>query len=179
MRIEFNDIKHKFDISILDREQVLGPVSCGLITFGGYRKITDKNCKEPRKPKRPEKGTSEPVMHRIDRVATAIGRGPRGDHYDWRDLLENETLEFGNEQGNYCGGATLSYRFYGDRRTSYPYDHPVTMEYLREVARSLKYYKDTKDESKKGFYQKIVDMCKKNRAGSTLALIDKIGKGEV
>ena len=33
--------------------------------------------------------------------------GPRGDYYEWCRILDNSTLQFGNEQGNYAGGVTL------------------------------------------------------------------------
>lgn len=179
MRIEFNDIKHKFDIGILDRKQVLGLVSCGLITFDDYRKITDKDYREPKNPGKLEGGELRLTAGRVDRVTTAVAKGPRGDYYDWCNLLENETLEFGDEQGNYAGGATLSYRYYGDRDTPYPRDHPATTEYWGKVVHELKWLKNSSKEYERDFYQKIVDMCKRNKAGSVLALIDKIEKGEL
>lgn len=98
--------------------------------------------------------------------------GPRGDYYEWCNLLDNGSLQFGDEQGNYCGGTILSYNFFsknGMPCTSYPHDYPVTDEYWNDVKNYLSGIK----ESKPDFYDKILHMCKENNA--TDAIIKGFG----
>ena len=100
-------------------------------------------------------------MDKIGYVETERGKGPRGDYYDWCELLDNDTLVFGNEQGNYAGGPVLSYRWYGDKpNTQYPIDHVPSDEYWKEVARTLGYWQ----KNDGAFYSKIFEMCRKNNS---------------
>jgi len=47
------------------------------------------------------------------RIATSkVLHGPRGNYYEWCCLEKDNTLTFGNEEGNYAGGATF---FYGKK----------------------------------------------------------------
>lgn len=48
-------------------------------------------------------------------VTTDKANGPRGDYYDWCKIYSDGSLEFGDEQGNYAGGTTLSPTFYPGR----------------------------------------------------------------
>lgn len=174
----FNDVMHKFNAGIYGRKQVLDMVVCGTITFDEYRKITDKNYKEPRKSRKMvEETTSTPAPHRVDRTTSIIGEGPRGDYYDWCELLENGTLRFGSEQGNYAGGTTTAYYFsnYYPGAGEHVYDDFVPDKYWHDVIHILKRIK----EHDGAYYKNIVDMCKKNKSGTALALIEKIEKGDL
>lgn len=100
------------------------------------------------------------MIRSIDEVTTKKAYGPRGYYYLWCRLLENDTLEFGNEQGNYAGGTTLSYTWYGERDKSYPDDNTPGKRYWIEVARKLRYYK----KHEPTFFDDICFMCKKNKS---------------
>lgn len=104
-------------------------------------------------------------------VTTEKGKSPRGDWYDWCSLLDNDTLVFGNEQGNYSGGTTLSYRYYGDilSREYQPEDHIPSDEYWKEVSNMLDYWR----KNDKEFYLQIVEMCKKYKS-NVFNMISKI-----
>lgn len=96
------------------------------------------------------------MAKRIARVTTQKALGPRGDYYDWCDLLDNGTLEFGNEQGNYCGGTILSYWFYNGEKREQKDDKIVPIGYwdcLEDQMRSLMLHKPD-------FYKEIKAMCK-------------------
>ena len=101
-------------------------------------------------------------MYVLDEVTTnkLSGFNSRGDHYDWCRLLGNDTLEFGNEQGNYQGGTTLSYRWYGENIKEYPEDHIPSSKYWSEVKKYLKYYKKENYQ----FYSEIYEMCNRNNS---------------
>lgn len=98
-------------------------------------------------------------------VRTKGAFGPRGDYFEWCCLLDNGSLKFGDEQGNYCGGTILSYNFF--TKDDFPLDYPVTDEYWDEVNRYLEGIK----KSNPDFYEKILQMCKENNA------VDAIVKG--
>lgn len=103
-------------------------------------------------------------------VRTKGAFGPRGDYYEWCYLLDNGSLRFGNEQGNYCGGAVLSYNFFpkdGMPSDSYPIDYPVTDEYWKAAREYLEHTKKIDID----FYDKILKMCLENHA------VDAIVKG--
>lgn len=74
----------------------------------------------------------------IEHIESEHGRGPRGDYYVWCSLLENGTLEFGEEQGNYAGGTTLSEEF-----------HPYNDNYIDAVKRELKFYENKPKDFRK------------------------------
>lgn len=48
-------------------------------------------------------------------VTTDKANGPRGAYFDWCKIYSDGSLEFGDEQGNYAGGTTLSPTFYPGR----------------------------------------------------------------
>lgn len=167
MSKNFQSIKKRFDSGELSRKDVLNMVIAESITFDEYRMITDKNYKEPQ----PKEEVPNPKLYwPVDHVETTRGKGPRGDYYDWCNLLENNTLEFGSEEGNYAGGTTLSYCFYGDRDKSYPYNHPVTEEYWESVRKRMKYEKEYQHD----FYLKIIQMCERNNATDVLDKISEV-----
>ena len=91
-------------------------------------------------------------------VRTGENLGPRGDYYSWCKIDDKGYPEFGEEQGNYAGGATLSRTFYGKFDTRYPDDHIPTQEYWTDVENNLKYWKK-KDVD---FYNSIVSMFAEN-----------------
>lgn len=162
---EFLRIKQSFDSEEWNRDDVLNAVIFGHITFDEYRMITDPNYKEPIKR---EIKPPEPTMGRIERV-----RSNDTDWYEWCELLKNGTLAFGSEQGNYAGGMTLSYQFYGERNCTLPIDHPISDKYLSETQKRLSCEREINYE----FYQKIVDMCKRNNAAGPLGIIAEIEEG--
>lgn len=104
-------------------------------------------------------------MWEIDRVCSNDT-----DWCDWCALLGSGTLAFGSDQGNYAGGETFSYQFYGERNCSFPIDHPISNEYLSGVKKRLSCEKEINTD----FYQKIVDMCKRNNAIGPLRIIAEI-----
>lgn len=66
-------------------------------------------------------------------VTNAVSDSPRGDCYDWCRIEKDGTLTFGNEQGNYAGGETLSRRFVVDESgKTYRNDVPIVI-YLNAV----------------------------------------------
>lgn len=106
----------------------------------------------------------------LENVTTKKVNGSRGEYYDWCALLDNDTLVFGDEQGNYAGGAWLSYTFYGDPRPhpSYPDDHIPDNRYWKSIAKQLNYWKEKDND----FYSKILDMCQKHHS----KVFDKINE---
>lgn len=77
---------------------------------------------------------------------------PRGDYYSWCRIDDEGYPEFGEEQGNYAGGTTLSTAVYGGD------DHIPTQEYWTDVGNNLKYWKK-KDVD---FYNSIMQMFEEN-----------------
>ena len=99
------------------------------------------------------------MVQDLDFVRTKGDEGPRGDYYDYCYLLDNGTLAFGCEEGNYAGGVILAYDYYGtDHLGHYPDDHVPTAEYWNSVKRKLNWYKDHDVD----YYNKIIEMCKQH-----------------
>ena len=103
-----------------------------------------------------------------NRFCTSTGKNywePAG-YFDWCLLLDNDTLEFGHEEGSYAGGTILSYSFYGLKL--YAEDHIPTDEYWNEVDKKMSYLEETEPK----FFQDIIDMLKRNNS----QVLDKIRK---
>lgn len=99
--------------------------------------------------------------------------GPVGEYYDWCKLLENGSLAFGSEQGNYSGGTTLSYNFYSvDNMPNYKYatDHPVTEDYWKAVKEMLHFWK----RNDAVFCGRILKMCKENNVEKALSIFSEL-----
>lgn len=104
-------------------------------------------------------------MKIIESVETKKVWGPRGDYYEWCYLMENGTLKFGDEQGNYAGGETLS-------ETS----HPFSETYMGAVKKRMKFYRETK----RNFYDDIILAMerRKDLFGWIIESLDEESKGD-
>lgn len=144
--------KQNYKTGVWDKNKVYDMVMAGYINQEDYLKITHETMIKSSRP--------EPRKVKIIETVTSDGLNPLRTtrNFDWCNLLENGTLEFGEEQGNYAGGTTLSYNYYGNH-DSFPLDHPKTEEYWECVKRRLNHSK----EYQKEFYLRIKDMC--NRHG--------------
>lgn len=80
-------------------------------------------------------------------VRTGENIGPRGDYFDYCEVADNGSITFGNEQGNYAGGVTLSEDW-----------HPHSDNYWHEVVCKLIGY----HEHDKEYFNKIMDMLDNN-----------------
>lgn len=106
-------------------------------------------------------------MNIISRVESSKNRSPRGDCYEWCELLSNDTLRFGDEQGNYAGGTYLSYNFY--KLVAQDENHVPTDEYWDQVYKLLGHFQK-KDPS---YYSEIYKMCEDNNSKIFISLCEK------
>lgn len=92
-------------------------------------------------------------------------KSKKGDYYDWCRLIENGILTFGDEQGNYAGGETLSETF-----------HPHDETYIGAVKRYMKSYRETE----RNFYDDIVSAMERHKDlfGWIIDSLDKESEGE-
>ena len=84
-------------------------------------------------------------------------------YYEWCMIDNKGYLEFGNEQGNYQGGTTLSRKYY-NHMNRYPEDHIPAKEYYDEVDQWLNNLKERYPD----FYNDILEMCSNNFLDPTM-----------
>ena len=83
-------------------------------------------------------------------------------YYEWCMIDDKGYLEFGNEQGNYQGGTTLSRTFYNMKK--YSENHIPTKEYYDDVDQWLNNLKERYPD----FYNGILEMCSNNFLDPTM-----------
>lgn len=89
-----------------------------------------------------------------------IGKGPRGDYYEWLQLDENGMIILGEEEGNYAGGEHISPNFVTEvvNDKFYIYKNNEVLKHM-DV-----YYKGIKEEMQriykkdKYFYNNIINL---------------------
>ena len=97
-------------------------------------------------------------MKFIDCVTTKPANGPRGDYYDWCAVREDGFLIFGDEQGNYCGGAFLTPEFYSGLH-DYP-EHQTSIDVGKGYWNCVRQMLESWKLRNGVFYDKIINMVK-------------------
>lgn len=108
----------------------------------------------------------------LKEVRSKGGNSPRGECYEWCQLMDDGTLTFGSESGNYCGGVVLSSNYYYDIVKDFAgreklitfKDEGESPIYWKVVKERLDDYKNTMPN----YYNDIMDMIKDT------PIIDKI-----
>lgn len=118
----------------------------------GWQEIEERKAAERAESERRMKE----FYNHIDKVTTDKAKGPRGDYYDWCALRPDGTLDFGEEQGNYAGGHTLSPLYY-------PGEHDYCEEQTSlDVGKGYWFYAlrclERWKEKDRVFYDRIMDM---------------------
>ena len=93
----------------------------------------------------------------VERVKLDRGYSPRGECYEYVDIFNDGTLAFGNIDGNYQGGETLTVDF-GHTFKDCQDEEMKMKSFWWAVKRELGYYERNNNE----FYKRIIDALERN-----------------